>query len=144
MPDKSPEPVEAWGALKAAMSVGMSRKSFWRLSKTYATQLGMTNQWVKEQGVMPIKDLWSEQALPGDGPVTSRNAPCGSHAGCCGSRGSKTPATRLANPLEGKRDTLNIRIKDLRLLQLIDIKLIKRVACSGYCAFRHSILVLMA
>ena len=44
--------------LKAAISVGMSRKSFWRLSKTYATQRGMTNQWLKEQGVMSIKDLW--------------------------------------------------------------------------------------
>ena len=44
--------------LKAAISVGMSRKSLWRLSKTYATQLGMTNQWLKEQGVMSIKDLW--------------------------------------------------------------------------------------
>ena len=43
--------------LKAAISVGMSRKSFWRRSKTYATQLGMTNQWLKEQGVISIKDL---------------------------------------------------------------------------------------
>jgi RNA-directed DNA polymerase len=44
--------------LKAAISVGMSRKSVWRLSKTYATQRGMTNQWLKEKGVMSIKDLW--------------------------------------------------------------------------------------
>jgi RNA-directed DNA polymerase len=44
--------------LKAAISVGMSRKSFWRLSKTSATQLGMTNQWLKEQGLISIKDLW--------------------------------------------------------------------------------------
>ena len=45
-------------SLKAAISVGMSRKSFWHLSKTYATQRGMTNQWLKEQGVISIKDLW--------------------------------------------------------------------------------------
>jgi RNA-directed DNA polymerase len=45
-------------SLKAAMSVGMSRKSSWHLSKTYATQLGMSNQWLKEQGVISIKDLW--------------------------------------------------------------------------------------
>ena len=46
--------------LKAAISVGMSRKSFWRLSKTYATQLGMTNQraccggWGRETSGYPI------------------------------------------------------------------------------------------
>ncbi|MCP4405162.1 MAG: group II intron reverse transcriptase/maturase, partial [bacterium] len=50
--------------LKAAISVGMSRKSFWRLSKTYATQLGMTNQWLKEQGVISIKDLWVNMHYP--------------------------------------------------------------------------------
>jgi RNA-directed DNA polymerase len=31
--------------LKAAISVGMSRKSVWPLSKTDATQRGMTDQW---------------------------------------------------------------------------------------------------
>ncbi len=50
--------------LKAAMSVGMSRKSYWRLSKTSATQLGMTNHWLKEQGVMSIKDLWVNMHYP--------------------------------------------------------------------------------
>jgi RNA-directed DNA polymerase len=50
--------------LKAAMSVGMSRKSVWRLSKTYATQLGMTNQWLKEQGLISIKDLWVNMHYP--------------------------------------------------------------------------------
>jgi RNA-directed DNA polymerase len=50
--------------LKAAISVGMSRKSFWRLSKTYATQLGMTNQWLKEQGLISIKDLWVNMHYP--------------------------------------------------------------------------------
>jgi hypothetical protein len=42
----------------------MSRKSFWRLSKTYATQLGMTNQWLKEQGLISIKDLWVNMHYP--------------------------------------------------------------------------------
>jgi RNA-directed DNA polymerase len=51
-------------SLKAAMSVGMSRKSFWRLSKTYATQRGRTNQWVKEQGLISIKDLWVNMHSP--------------------------------------------------------------------------------
>lgn len=50
--------------LKAAISVGMSRKSFWHLSKTYATQLGMTNQWLKEKGLISIKDLWVNMHYP--------------------------------------------------------------------------------
>ena len=50
--------------LKAAISVGMSRKSFWHLSKTYATQRGMTNQWLKEQGLISIKDLWVNMHYP--------------------------------------------------------------------------------
>jgi RNA-directed DNA polymerase len=50
--------------LKTAISVGMSRKSYWRLSKTYATQLGMTNQWLKEQGLISIKDLWVNMHYP--------------------------------------------------------------------------------
>jgi hypothetical protein len=50
--------------LKATISVGRSRKSFWRVSKTYATQLGMTNQWLKEQGLISIKDLWVNRHDP--------------------------------------------------------------------------------
>jgi RNA-directed DNA polymerase len=50
--------------LKAAISVGMSRKSIWHRSKTYATQLDMTNQWLKEQGVISIKDLWVNMHYP--------------------------------------------------------------------------------
>jgi len=45
-------------SLKAAISVGLSRKGYWRLSRTLATQTGMTNQWLKEQGLVSIKKLW--------------------------------------------------------------------------------------
>ena len=45
-------------SLKAAISVGLSRKGYWRLSRTLATQSGMTNQWLKEQGLVSIKALW--------------------------------------------------------------------------------------
>jgi len=45
-------------SLKAAISVGLSRKGYWRLSRTLATQSGMTNQWLKEQGVVSIKKIW--------------------------------------------------------------------------------------
>jgi RNA-directed DNA polymerase len=44
--------------LRTAISVGMSRKGPWRLSRTLATQSGMTNQWLKDQGLLSVKDLW--------------------------------------------------------------------------------------
>jgi len=44
-------------SFKAAISVGLSRKGYWRLSRTLATQSGMTNQWLKEQGLVSIKKL---------------------------------------------------------------------------------------
>jgi RNA-directed DNA polymerase len=44
--------------LDAAISVGMSRKGPWRLARTFATQIGMTNQWLKKQGLISVKELW--------------------------------------------------------------------------------------
>jgi RNA-directed DNA polymerase len=44
--------------LKAALDVGLSRKGPWRLARTLATQTGMTNQWLKEQGLVSVKELW--------------------------------------------------------------------------------------
>jgi len=44
--------------LKAAIDVGMSRKGPWRLSRTLATQTGMTNKWLEKQGLLSVKDLW--------------------------------------------------------------------------------------
>ncbi|MCP4264138.1 MAG: hypothetical protein GY777_00935 [Candidatus Brocadiaceae bacterium] len=34
------------------------RMCYWHLSKTFATQVGMTNQWLKKQGLISIKELW--------------------------------------------------------------------------------------
>jgi RNA-directed DNA polymerase len=34
------------------------RNSYWHLSRTLATQTGMTNQWLKTQGLISIRDLW--------------------------------------------------------------------------------------
>jgi len=45
-------------SLKAAISVGLSRKGPWRLSRTLATQTGMTNEWLKDQGLVSVKELW--------------------------------------------------------------------------------------
>jgi RNA-directed DNA polymerase len=41
-----------------AISTGISRKGYWRLSKTLATQTGMTNEWLQQQGLLSIKQLW--------------------------------------------------------------------------------------
>jgi len=41
-----------------AISAAMSRKSFWRLSRTYATQLGMSNQWLAGQGIISLSERW--------------------------------------------------------------------------------------
>ena len=44
--------------LRTAISVVLSRKGQWRLSRTLSTQSGMTNQWLKDQGLLSVKDLW--------------------------------------------------------------------------------------
>jgi RNA-directed DNA polymerase len=41
-----------------AFSTGLSRKGYWRLSRTLATQTGMTNEWLAQQGLLSIRDLW--------------------------------------------------------------------------------------
>ena len=43
---------------RQAISTGLSSKSYWHLSKTLATQSGMTNQWLKDQGLISVRDLW--------------------------------------------------------------------------------------
>jgi len=45
-------------SLYAAIPVAISRKGPWHLAKTLATQTGMTNQWLKDQGLLSVKDLW--------------------------------------------------------------------------------------
>ena len=45
-------------SLHTAISVAISRKGPWRLSRTLATQTGMTNDWLKNQGLLSVKELW--------------------------------------------------------------------------------------
>jgi RNA-directed DNA polymerase len=45
-------------SLKAALDVGLSRKGPWRLARTLATQTGMTNKWLEEQGLVSVKERW--------------------------------------------------------------------------------------
>ena len=51
-------PFEIGTSLRLAISVGLSRKGPWHLARTLATQTGMTNQWLKNQGLLSVKELW--------------------------------------------------------------------------------------
>jgi RNA-directed DNA polymerase len=44
--------------LRTAIIAGVSSKSYWRLSRTKATQVGMPNEWLKAQGLVSIRELW--------------------------------------------------------------------------------------
>jgi RNA-directed DNA polymerase len=48
----------------AAIPIAMSRKGPWNLSRTLATQVGMTNQWLKEQGLVSIREMWVNMHYP--------------------------------------------------------------------------------
>jgi RNA-directed DNA polymerase len=43
---------------REAILTAISRKSYWHLSKTLATQTGMTNAWLASQGLLSVRDLW--------------------------------------------------------------------------------------
>lgn len=43
---------------RQAIMTGLSSKSYWHLSRTLATQSGMTNDWLKSQGLISVRDLW--------------------------------------------------------------------------------------
>ena len=46
--------VDKW----TAIVTGVSGKSYWHLSRSKATQVGMTNDWLRTQGLVSIRDLW--------------------------------------------------------------------------------------
>ncbi len=43
---------------REAILTGISSKSWWHLSKTKATQMAMSNDWLKSQGLVSVRDLW--------------------------------------------------------------------------------------
>lgn len=43
---------------RTAVSLGLSSKGPYRLARTLATQSGMTNQWLEEQGLVSVRELW--------------------------------------------------------------------------------------
>ncbi|MDD4118407.1 MAG: hypothetical protein PHI39_09370 [Kiritimatiellae bacterium] len=42
----------------------LSRKGYWHLSRTMATQSGMTNHWLESQGLVSIRKLWIAYHYP--------------------------------------------------------------------------------
>jgi RNA-directed DNA polymerase len=50
--------------VKLAICIGVSSKGYYRLAKTKAMQMGLTNQWLKTQGLMSLKDQWIKCRYP--------------------------------------------------------------------------------
>ena len=44
--------------LKTAIQHGVSSHSYWHMARTPALQQGLSNAWLKSQGLVNIKDLW--------------------------------------------------------------------------------------
>jgi RNA-directed DNA polymerase len=49
---------------KQAIMTSLSRKGPWHLARTLATQSGMTNKWLADQGLVVVKDLWVKIHYP--------------------------------------------------------------------------------
>ena len=47
-----------------AVSTGRSSHGPWHLSRTYATQLAMSKEWLAQQGLVSFKGLWVTLAHP--------------------------------------------------------------------------------
>ncbi len=43
---------------RQAILTALSSKSYWHRSRTLATQTGMTNDWLRRQGLISMRDLW--------------------------------------------------------------------------------------
>jgi hypothetical protein len=47
---------------RQAIRHARSRKGYWHMAKTIASGVGLTNQWLEDQGLIRLKQLWSELA----------------------------------------------------------------------------------
>jgi RNA-directed DNA polymerase len=47
-----------------AIVTGCSSKKYWRLSKTFATNLAMSNQWFEDLGLISVKERWKAFHYP--------------------------------------------------------------------------------
>ena len=51
-------------SLKSAIFAGISRKGPWHCARTKATQIGISNRWLTNMGLICIKDLWVKINYP--------------------------------------------------------------------------------
>ena len=47
---------------RQAIRHARSRESYWHMSKTIASGVGLTNAWLAEQGLLSLKTLWAKLA----------------------------------------------------------------------------------
>ena len=47
-------------SLTTAIQHGVSSKSYWHMARTPAVQQALSNAWLKAQGLVSAKDLWSK------------------------------------------------------------------------------------
>jgi RNA-directed DNA polymerase len=45
-------------ALRSAIATALSHKSYWHLSRCKVTQVGMTTEWLRRQGLLSVRELW--------------------------------------------------------------------------------------
>ncbi len=51
-------------ATKQSKMVVSSRKGYWKLSRTLATNMGMGNAWLEGQGLISLKEQWVKIHYP--------------------------------------------------------------------------------
>jgi len=67
---------------RQAIRHAKSRQGYWHMAKTIASGVGLTNQWLKEQGLIFLKPLWAQLA-PLRRNAPKENTPTDPHASCC-------------------------------------------------------------
>ena len=50
--------------LKLAINIGLSRKGYWRLARTQATNWGLSDDFLAQQGMISLRDLWIKIHYP--------------------------------------------------------------------------------
>jgi hypothetical protein len=50
--------------LGTAIRAGMNRNDPWAMARRLAAHTGMTNQWLKDQGLVSVKELWVKTHYP--------------------------------------------------------------------------------
>jgi len=45
-------------SITLAINGGLLRKGYWRSAKMKGTNMALIDQWLKEQGLLPLRDQW--------------------------------------------------------------------------------------